>query len=218
MCYAFCEHDGRLARSPIAGFVELSHRRCLPGGDVAMASTPHAVSALQSLSMRLASGKWLSRGLFAITDQALISGSNFALGILFARWLGAAEYGVYALAFAIFLLLSLVHHALLLEPMSVFGGSIYRSKLRRYLGLLLAFSLRHHPFFCTARRNCFRLSGYGNGIAAHAGAGWRRICRASGLDFVVLPARALPGIFVGPVIRRCNPLLLRSVYCVGYSA
>jgi O-antigen/teichoic acid export membrane protein len=88
-------------------------------------------------SIWLVGRKWITRGLFAIIDQGLISGSNFALGVLLARWLGPAEYGVYALAFATFLLLSLVHHALLLEPMSVFGGSAYRSGLPRYLGLLL---------------------------------------------------------------------------------
>src|SRR6266700_6055382 len=88
-------------------------------------------------SIWLMGRKWMSRGLFAVIDQGLISGSNFALGVLLARWLGPTEYGVYALAFATFLLLSLVHHALLLEPMSVFGGSAYRSGLPRYLGLLL---------------------------------------------------------------------------------
>jgi len=72
-----------------------------------------------------------------MVDQGLISGSNFALGILLARWLGAVEYGEYALAFAIFVLLSLVYQSLLLEPMSVFGPSAYRQKLRGYTGTLI---------------------------------------------------------------------------------
>ena len=133
-----------------------------------MGSIPHAVARLQSRSTRLLSRKWLSRGLFAIADQALISGSNFALGILLARWLGAAEYGVYALAFATFLLLSLVHHALLLEPMSVFGGSIYRSKLRRYLGLLLLVQLAASPVFFALLAGtafAFRVMGMGSQLA-----------------------------------------------------
>lgn len=127
-----------------------------------MGSIPYAVSRLQSRSLRLPSAKWFSRGLFAIADQALISGSNFALGILLARWLGAAEYGVYALAFATFLLLSLLHHALLLEPMSVFGGSIYRSELRRYLGLLLSVQLAASPvffFLLAGTAFAFRITG-----------------------------------------------------------
>jgi O-antigen/teichoic acid export membrane protein len=95
----------------------------------------------------LAIRKWLSRGVLALMDQGLISGSNFALGVLLARWLGVAEYGVYALAFATFLLLSLVHHALVLEPMSVFGASRYRSRRSWYLGLLLRVQLVFAPVF-----------------------------------------------------------------------
>jgi O-antigen/teichoic acid export membrane protein/thymidylate kinase len=81
--------------------------------------------------------RWAGRALLVVIDQGLISGSNFVLGILLARWLGAAEYGAYALAFAAFLLLSLVYHAIILEPMSVFGGSKYRDSLPHYLGELL---------------------------------------------------------------------------------
>jgi O-antigen/teichoic acid export membrane protein len=80
---------------------------------------------------------WCSKAFFAIVDQGLISGSNFALGILLARWLGAEEYGAYALAFAIFVLLSLVYQSVLLEPMSVFGPSAYRNQLRGYTGTLI---------------------------------------------------------------------------------
>src|SRR4051812_24575152 len=80
---------------------------------------------------------WCTKAFFAVVDQGLISGSNFALGILLARWLGAAQYGAYALAFATFVLLSLVYQSLLLEPMSVFGPSTYRSNLRGYTGTLI---------------------------------------------------------------------------------
>jgi len=73
----------------------------------------------------------------AIFDQGLISGSNFFLGIVLARWLGAEQYGAYALAFSTFLLVSLIYQALLLEPMSVFGSSTYRGSVRQYLGGLL---------------------------------------------------------------------------------
>jgi O-antigen/teichoic acid export membrane protein len=80
---------------------------------------------------------WLGKGSFALLDQGLISGSNFLIGILLARWLAPEAYGAYGLAFAIFLLLSLVHQALILEPMSVFGPSQYRNCQREYLGSLL---------------------------------------------------------------------------------
>jgi len=80
---------------------------------------------------------WLNRGGLAIVDQALISGSNFLVSILLAKWLVPDQYGAYAVAFGFFLLLSLVYGALVLEPMAVFGGSHYRDGLRGYLGSLL---------------------------------------------------------------------------------
>src|SRR5277367_4335429 len=82
-----------------------------------------------------------SKGGFAIADQGLISGSNFAISVLLARWLGADQYGAYAVAFGIFVLLSLVYQALVLEPMAVFGGSSYQNCLRGYLSTLLRIHL-----------------------------------------------------------------------------
>ena len=79
----------------------------------------------------------MNRGGFAILDQGLISGSNFLVSILLARWLVPEQYGAYAVAFGIFVLLSVVYQALVLEPMAVFGGSSYRDDLRGYLGSLL---------------------------------------------------------------------------------
>jgi O-antigen/teichoic acid export membrane protein len=77
------------------------------------------------------------KGSLAIADQGLISGSNFVLSVLLARYLGADQYGAYALAFSTFVLLSLIHQALVLEPLSVFGPSVYRNSLRHYLGLVM---------------------------------------------------------------------------------
>jgi len=84
---------------------------------------------------------WVQRGGFAILDQGLISGSNFLVSILLARWLVPEQYGAYAVAFGIFVLLSLVYQSLVLEPMAVFGGSSYRDCLRGYLGRLLRIHL-----------------------------------------------------------------------------
>ncbi len=81
--------------------------------------------------------RWITKGGLAVAEQGLISGSNFVMGILLARWLMPDQYGAYALAFAIFLLLSLLYQSLLLEPMAVFGGAAYRNCLRGYLGSLL---------------------------------------------------------------------------------
>jgi O-antigen/teichoic acid export membrane protein/thymidylate kinase len=80
---------------------------------------------------------WLFKGSMAIVDQGLISGSNFVLSIVLARYLSASQYGTYAIAFSTFVLFSLVHQALVLEPMTVLGPSMYRDSLRPYLDVLM---------------------------------------------------------------------------------
>src|ERR1700682_33424 len=69
--------------------------------------------------------RWVRTSGLAILDQGLISGSNFLVGILLARWLSPAEYGAYAVAFSVLLLLLLVYQSAMLEPMTVFGASTY---------------------------------------------------------------------------------------------
>jgi O-antigen/teichoic acid export membrane protein len=106
-----------------------------------MSATP-AEPASYTTAERIAtawsdSSVWVGKGFLAILDQGLISGSNFWISVLLARWLVPEQYGAYALAFAVFLLVSLVYQALLLEPMSVFGSSTYRDRPREYLGTLL---------------------------------------------------------------------------------
>jgi len=77
------------------------------------------------------------KGGLAIVDQGLITGSHFALGVFLARFLSREQYGSFALGFAIFLLLTVLYQALVLEPMTVFGGSVYHEHLRSYLRALL---------------------------------------------------------------------------------
>ncbi len=81
--------------------------------------------------------RWAAKGGLAILDQALISGANFLVSICLARWRMPEQYGSYALAFSISLLLTFLYQSLLLEPMAVFSGSAYRKSLRGYLGALL---------------------------------------------------------------------------------
>jgi O-antigen/teichoic acid export membrane protein len=76
---------------------------------------------------------WIAKGGLAIVDYGLISGSNFVLGVLLARWLTPSDYGAYALAFSIFILVAFLYQALLLEPLSVFSGTTYRDNIRGYL-------------------------------------------------------------------------------------
>src|SRR3984893_19403337 len=85
------------------------------------------------------SSRWIRGGIFAVVDQGLMSGSNFALSILLARWLTPEQYGAYAVALSIFFFVSTVHQALLLEPLSVLGTSEYSVRRRDYAGAMLWF-------------------------------------------------------------------------------
>jgi O-antigen/teichoic acid export membrane protein len=80
---------------------------------------------------------WGGKGVLTLVDQGLIGGSNFLIAILLARQLTPEQYGGYALVFEIFMVFSLAYACLILEPMLVFGSSVYRNNFRQYFGVLL---------------------------------------------------------------------------------
>jgi O-antigen/teichoic acid export membrane protein len=84
---------------------------------------------------------WAMKGGLAILDQGVFAGSNFVISILLARWMAPEQYGSYAVAFAVFLFILNFHQALMMEPMLVFGSSVYRNCLRGYLKALLLIHL-----------------------------------------------------------------------------
>jgi O-antigen/teichoic acid export membrane protein len=100
-------------------------------------SAPDAAEEVNRGSFTQTLARWVTKGGLAIVDQGLISGSNFLIGILLARWLVPAQYGAFSLAFSVFLLLSYVYQSLLSEPQGVFSGSAYSQCLRGYLKALL---------------------------------------------------------------------------------
>ena len=97
---------------------------------------------------------WTSRGFLAVTDEFLVSLSHLILNLALARWLSSIDYGAFTIAYSTFLLLGIVHTALLTEPLMVFGSSKYAASFVPYvrslikghfigtgvLGVLLAFS------------------------------------------------------------------------------
>jgi O-antigen/teichoic acid export membrane protein len=84
---------------------------------------------------------WTPKGGLTLLDHAFITGSNFVISILLARWLSPGEYGAYAVAYAVLTLVIMLYQALLVEPMSIFGASTYRQRLRGYVKSLLLIHL-----------------------------------------------------------------------------
>lgn len=79
----------------------------------------------------------LSRGTWAVIDQALFAVSNFVLNIALARWLAPVQYGAFSTSYAVFLLFGTLHGALIVEPMLVFGSGKYEARRASYLEVLL---------------------------------------------------------------------------------
>ena len=77
--------------------------------------------------------QWASKGIWAITDQGLYALTNFAVSVLLARWLSKVDYGAFAVAFSVLLLMGTVHTALLTEPMLILGPSRYRKCAASYI-------------------------------------------------------------------------------------
>jgi O-antigen/teichoic acid export membrane protein len=88
-------------------------------------------------AMQSATRRWSGKAIYALLDQGLISGAGFVMTILLARTLLPRDYGTFAIAYQVFLFLTILYGAFILEPLVVFGSSNYRDRLRRYVGALL---------------------------------------------------------------------------------
>jgi glycosyltransferase involved in cell wall biosynthesis len=81
--------------------------------------------------------KPLLGGVFAsIADQGTFSGTNFALNVLLARWLTSEGYGAFSVAWSVCLILTALHNALIVEPMTVVGPAEFSTRLGSYLKLV----------------------------------------------------------------------------------
>lgn len=77
---------------------------------------------------------WGGKVTVSILDQVVFSVANFGLYIFLARRLSSSEYGIFAIAFSIFLFISGLYQAVVLEPMSVLGPAYYNKNLSSYIG------------------------------------------------------------------------------------
>lgn len=132
--------------------------------------------------------RWAGKGIWTLLDQGLFASSNFVVSILLARWLAPEAYGVFTIAFALYLLVGALHSGFLSEPMLVFGASRFRGRVSSYLRALLG----GHARFALAAATLLVLGG---GLAAAAG--------NSGLGFdLVILGLAQPLLLAGWLMRR----------------
>ena len=139
-------------------------------------------------SSRLPLADVLGRGFWAVCDQGLFAVSNFTLGVALARWLGPTEYGAYAFAYSVFLLLGLVHNALLTEPMLVFGSAKHKDASGRYFRQLMG---EHWRFSAVG----------GCALVAVGGCLWLAGERMLGAAFLAMGAAA-PAVLLSWMTRR----------------
>lgn len=90
---------------------------------------------LRFCSLRLPS--WLLKSSWSLVDQVSFAAANFLLNVFLARSLSAFEYGVFSVAFSIYVLIGVIHTALISEPMLVFGASKYNREFEKYLSTLV---------------------------------------------------------------------------------
>ncbi len=133
--------------------------------------------------------RWRLRLSAGVLDQAIVSGANFGLNVLLARWLSPAGYGSFAIAFALIVLIGGPHAALLIDPLNVVGARSFRHRPHPYLRAVVAL----HAIVTAAA------------AALMVGAAfWRPLPAAAGLTprwFVTLA-------FAAPLV--LSPWLLRS--------
>lgn len=80
----------------------------------------------------LRAGGLFRSSLWGISDQALISGSNFVTMVLLARGLGPAAFGSFALAYTAMLFANSTQTALITQPHNVLGVAFLGDAYRRY--------------------------------------------------------------------------------------
>ena len=78
---------------------------------------------------------------WALTDQAVVSGSNFVIGILLARFLGPEAFGMFVLLQSVILYFNSFQGALIFQPMMSAAPQLSGAKKLAYLQGVFALQL-----------------------------------------------------------------------------
>ena len=106
--------------------------------------TKHQAAALDGSTVRR-SLRWLSgqfgktsrKGVLALFDQAVFSGSNFLTTVMIGRFCGLDQLGVYSLAFAVLIFLAVIHESLIWTPHTNYSQPLKHDDRPEYAGTIL---------------------------------------------------------------------------------
>ena len=79
------------------------------------------LSAIRSGPLGMLRGGTSPRALMTLADEGVASISNFAVGIVVARLSGPAGLGAFALAYSVWILVTLIHRSMITDPMVITG-------------------------------------------------------------------------------------------------
>jgi O-antigen/teichoic acid export membrane protein len=99
-------------------------------------TAPRANSWLQSALLAIPVPARLIPVVYSFADQALAIGGSFLVNVALARTQTKREYGMFALTYSVFLFLTSLHNAAVLEPFTVYGSGRYRERFSEYLRLM----------------------------------------------------------------------------------
>jgi O-antigen/teichoic acid export membrane protein len=92
-------------------------------------------------------GNFLGRETWALTDQAVVSATNFLTSVMLARFMGLREFGVFALAWMSVLFVNSLQNALIVAPMMSIGPKQESKDRPQYFGAVV-FQELVLVFFC----------------------------------------------------------------------
>jgi O-antigen/teichoic acid export membrane protein len=144
-----------------------------------------------------------------IVDQAVFALSNFAMNVLFARWLKPTDYGLFAVSFTGYLFLTVIHWGAFLEPLLVLSAQISADRRRSYVVTL---GLVHVLMILAA----MIISGAVFALCSHLGSpdtGWAVVGAGIGgsMMLMLITARRLCLVFLSPRISAT----VGVAYCIG---
>ena len=86
-------------------------------------------------------GPRLKQLALGFADQGFSAGGMFLVNVVLARTQTKQDYGTFALVYSIFTFLGGLHHAVVLEPYTIYGAGRYQSRFPAYSRLMLRSNL-----------------------------------------------------------------------------